>query len=310
VSLTVTPIAHGFSEPTDLAVAPDGRVLVAERVGRVRVVRDGQLVSAPVVSIPDVDSRGSGGLLAIALDPDFARAPFLYALFTASTGFQLVRFRVFGDTASDRAVILDRIGTSASRPFAALRFGPDRKLYLAIDDGGDPRAGGNLGSFSGKVLRLNADGTTPRDQMGGSPIFATDVHRPCGLDWDTSGTLWVVEPDVASAFVRDGAPLARGTLAARHRLASRTAATGLLVLRSDLVPQLKDNLLLGSAEGLLRARAQRPPLVFEPLFQSAVRAIAAAGDGEWYLATTDALTSVRVGPPNRTPSRAVRGDRR
>ena len=303
VQFTATTVVHGLSDVTDIAIAPDGRVFMAERTGNIRLVREGQLLSAPVLSVPDFDARDGRGALTIAVDPEFSHTRLLYALYTASTGFQLARFRVRGDVAADRAVLIDRLGVPAPEPGAALRFGPDGALYVAVDDGGEARDAGNLGSFRGKVLRMNPDATTPRDQMGGSPVYAIDVNQPRALDWDAGGNLWVLEPRRVSAFVRNGDGSTRGVLSARVSLTDDVHA-GMIVYPNTAIAELRGNLLVGAADGRgllrLRPRSDGGPVLREGLFQGlidGVRALASTEQGVVYVATADAL--IRVSTPSR-----------
>ena len=188
----------GLMSPTDMAVTPDGRLLVAERSGQVRVVRDGRLLNDPAVSLADAIGP-DGQLLAIALDPAFDRNGFVYTIYTApdrfgAPAFTLARFREVGDTLGDRAVLLDAAPASSSLPSAALRFGPDGKLYAAYDDGGDTRGSSDQTSMNGKILRLNTDGTTPADARGATPIYMGTFGSPVAIDWDPpSSTLWVAD---------------------------------------------------------------------------------------------------------------------
>ena len=308
IRLTATAIAGGLSDPTDVVVASDGRIFIAERSGRIRVVRDGRLLAAPVLEVPGFDARDGAGVLTIGLDPNFARTSLLYALYTASTGFQLARFRVVGDVATERAVLIDRLGPPSSQPSAVLRFGPDGALYLAIDDGDDVTSASNPGSFSGKVLRVNADATTPRDQTSASPVFAMEISRPSGLDWDGRGRLWVAEPGEVSGFSRDDPRASRAVRIARHRFPDETHGSGLAVYRNPLVPQLSDNLLIGASlgRGLLRVRLdvdrRRSIAQDEWLFRGVVgdvRVVLATAEGTIYLATTDTLVRVEARPSDR-----------
>jgi glucose/arabinose dehydrogenase len=188
----------GLMSPTDMAVAPDGRLFITERSGAVRIVRDGRLLSDPAVSLADA-MGADGQLLAIALDPQFDRSRFVYTIYTApdrsgASAFTLARFREVGDTLGDRAVLLDAAPAASSFPSAALRFGPDSKLYLAYDDGGDARRSQDPASLNGKVLRLNADGTTPSDATGSTPIYAGTFGSPVAIDWDPpTSTMWVAD---------------------------------------------------------------------------------------------------------------------
>src|SRR4029077_12032505 len=128
-----------------------------------------------------------GGLLSIALDPAFERTHWVYAIYTTASSasgapmFRLARFREGQDPPAARTVLLDDIPVSPIRPAASIRFGADGTLYIALDDGGSAGSAGDLGSFNGKMLRLNADGTTPADQA--SPVYSLEQRSPRGFDW-------------------------------------------------------------------------------------------------------------------------------
>jgi glucose/arabinose dehydrogenase len=214
-------VAAGLEWPTDLAFAQDGRLFVAERRGRIRIIRDGRLLSEPAVSLADT-LGAEGQLLALALDPQFERTRHVFAIYTELSRpgdrsgdrsgepmFTLARFREVSDTLGDRAVLLSGVPASSPSPAAALRFGPDGKLYAAFDDGGDARRSRDAGSLNGKVLRLNPDGTTPRDATGATPVYADGYLSPVALDWDpVTATLWVADRSAgASRFA-----FYRGTL--------------------------------------------------------------------------------------------------
>ena len=165
--------------PTAFASAPDGRVFVSERGGRIRILRGEALDPEPAVVIEEVvvTDTSEGGLLALALDAQFERTRLLYAVYTVlaregSRQFRLVRFREVGDRLGERVVLLDGI-PAGPRPSAALGTGPDGRLYVAFDASTRTGRTAALASYNGKVLRLNTDGTTPEDQRTG-PVFATD----------------------------------------------------------------------------------------------------------------------------------------
>ncbi len=196
------PVAEGLEAPTDLAFAPDGRLFIAERLGRIRIISGGRLLKEPPPWLGETAGANTQ-LLALTLDPLFARTHYVYAIYTAPArsgepAFTLARFREVSNTLGDRAV-----PASSPSPSAALRFGPDGKLYAAFDDGGDPRRRRDAASVNGKVLRLDADGTTPGDARGGTPVYAAGYGSPVALDWDPpTGTLWVADRAAgASVFV-------------------------------------------------------------------------------------------------------------
>ena len=254
--LVVTAAADGLEEPTNLAFAADGRIFIAERAGRVRIFRDGQLLPSPAATLPDVRATDRDGLLAIALDPDFERTQFVYVVYTAVSGFRLARFRAAGDVLSERVVLLDAIAPSARQPAASLRSGPDAKLYLGVDDGDVANAAGDLGSFGGKVLRLNADGTTPADQASGTPVFAMNVNRPRGVDWDADGALWIVENGLLQVVVADARRERRGQTVARYSLPEGTGASALSFYRAHLIPAFQGNLFIAGTDDRAILRLQ------------------------------------------------------
>src|SRR5438445_2133075 len=223
VQLHASTIAGGLDDPTDLSFASDGRIFIAERGGRVLVFRDGRLQPAPALTLSDATTENRQGLLAMAVDPAYQRNHFVYIVYTAASGFRLARFRGVGDTLGDRAILMEGVASRSARPAASLRFGPDGKLYAGFDDAGDALRAGDLGSFNGKILRLNADATTPADRAG-TPVYVANLNAPLGMDWDAGGaTLWVVE-DAASgsgkaqAVVAEDTRQRRGTAVRRYSL--------------------------------------------------------------------------------------------
>ena len=302
-------VADGLTDPTDLAFTSDGRIFVAERAGRVRVVRDGGLRPRPALTLDDISTAGEGGLLGIALDPGFERSRFAYVVYTTSSRsgaavFTLARFRESADTLAERAIILDGIPASPTRAAAAVRFGADGALYVALDDGGNARLAGDLGSFNGKVLRLNADGTTPVDQAAASPVFSSGHSSPRGFDWHpVTGTLWIADggPEesgrLSGVAAGDGRSK-RGTVQARYALRSPAGISAVAFYRGRLIPALRDNLLLAADEGRHLLRLQFDPeaptrvVSTERLLTDRVgplRVVAAGPDGAIYFCTPDAL---------------------
>jgi glucose/arabinose dehydrogenase len=313
VQLRLDVVADGLEAPTDIAFLPDGRIFVAERAGRVRVIRDGRLQAQPALLLDDVTPEDHGGLLSLAVDPHFDRSGLVYALYTTLSRrdapvFRLARFRAVRDTLGDRAVLLDDIEAS-SQAAASLRFGADGKLYAAFDDGGDPVAAGDLSSFNGKILRLNADGSTPDDQAAATPVYSYEHRSPRGLDWQpATGTLWIVDGGAqasarVTAVVAVGGRSKRGAVRVSYELPPPVGASALAFYRGGLIPSFRDNLLVAADEGryLLRIRfdAQDATRIVatERLLQDrvgGVRAVASGPDGAIYLCTASAL--VRLAP--------------
>lgn len=310
VGMRVELVADGLDHPTDLAFAPDGRLFVAESLGRIPIVRDGHLLPDPAVSLSEV-LGGNGRLLALAFDPKFVRTRYVFAIYTASSRsgglmFCLARFREVSGTLGDRAILLDGVPAS-SAPKASLRFGPDEKLYAAFDDGGDARRAGDLASWNGKILRLNSDGTTPADQAGLTPVYADGYRSPAGLDWDPrSATLWAADAAATGASqlravgsdpeLRAGKR--RGILRGAYALPLAAPPASVAFYRGRMFPAFAGSLFVASEEGhsLLRVRldpqASMPPVAIERLLQNRVgglRVVTIGPEGEIYFATATAI---------------------
>ena len=171
---TRTQIASGITGATAMEVAPDGRVLVCEQPGALRVVKDGALLTTPFLRI-GVDSEWERGLIGIALDPGFTRNGFVYLCYVAASPYvqhRISRFTARGDVGdpTSECVLFEgddqaKLGghTPAGHQGGAIHFGADGKLYIAIGDqtAGEPSQ--RFDTFQGKLLRLNADGSIPAD---------------------------------------------------------------------------------------------------------------------------------------------------
>ena len=308
IRLAVASLTAGLDDPTDFAVAADGRIFIAERAGRIRVFRDGRLQPGALV-IDDVVASGRRGLLALALDPDFERTGHVFAVYTADNGFRLVRYRAAGDTLGESATLLDGVDATLATPSATLRFGPDGRLYLGLDDSGDPSRPGDLGSFNGKVLRLNPDGTTPSDQAAGTPVYALNVNEPRGLEWD-GATLWVAESLRLQGLADAAASARRATAMVNYRLPAGIDPEGMLFYRGGLIPGLTGDLLVASAEGgaVLRLRFdannRRRIVSSEYLLYGAVgpiQGIAAGRTGVLYFCTMTELFMIAPDPGSSGP---------
>jgi glucose/arabinose dehydrogenase len=312
LELRVDVLAATFDSPTAIAPAPDGRVFVAEREGRVRILRNGALEREPAIVIYDVlmTAAGDGGLLALAVDPQFERTHFVYAAYTVSASqgtrqFRVARYREVNGSLGERVVVLDAV-PAAARPAVQLGVGPDDKLYVAFDAAGNGGRTPAQASYSGKLLRLNADGTTPQDQPSGLPFVASELQSPRGMDWQPStNTLWLADakrPGLEELRIINGTPQSRAGRA-RINLPAATGAASMAFYRGTLLAGLSGDLLVAAAEGhhLLRLRLdERDPtrvISSERLLQdvgSPVRAVATSSDGTIYAATDREL--LRIGP--------------
>ena len=299
IVLRVDLMAEGVSSPTAISPAPDGRLFVAERTGQVRTIRDGQLDSGPALTVADLFVSGEGGgMLSLALDPAFEKTHFVYVLdVTAETGapsFRLSRFREAGGMLAERAVLLDRVPAAPDRPAGSIAFGPDGKLYVALDDGGERGRAAQPGSFNGKVLRLNPDGTTPDDQPAGSPVYSLDHQSPADLDWDPASlSLWLADwrRRETDCLIAVRSPSSRGIDRRPFRLPMASGPTTLAMFRTSTVNSLQRNLFVASGDdgSILRVRVgdASPGVVSTERLtidqSSRVRVLEAGADGALYV---------------------------
>ena len=189
----------GFGFAVNLAFAPDGTMFVADKdAGEIRIVRDGELLDEPFVTLPVQVSVNETGLLGVAVDPDFPEEPWIYAYYTGTdVRNHLVRIRAEGDRGTEIQTLLDLLPATAGwHNGGDLAFGPDGKLYVAVGDGHDGARAQDPDDLGGRILRLNPDGSTPEDNPLGpdNPTFALGIRNSFGLCFDPeTGELWETE---------------------------------------------------------------------------------------------------------------------
>lgn len=205
--VTARTVARGLDHPWGLAFLPDGRMLVTERPGRLRIVDSAGVLSEPVAGVPTVYAQGQGGLLDVALDPRFADNHLVYLSFAEpgreGAGTAVARGRLAGGALQDVQVIyrqrpkLPGAGHFGSR----LVFAHDGTLFITQGDRQQYRAKAQqLDALQGKTVRINPDGTIPADNPfvrtpGAMPEIWSLGHRnqqAAALDPRT-GQLWTVE---------------------------------------------------------------------------------------------------------------------
>ena len=209
-NVTVETVATGLARPWALAFLPDGRILVTERPGRLRIVDSSGRLSEPLAGVPQVQAVGQGGLLDVAIDPDFAQNQLVYLSFSepgdgGTSGTSVARGRL-GDGRLENVQVIYRQQPkvrSGGHYGSRLVFSRDGKLFITQ---GDRQAGSfrgqaqQLSSGIGKIVRVNRDGTIPSD----NPFVGRSEARPeiwslghrnaqaAALHPET-GELWTVE---------------------------------------------------------------------------------------------------------------------
>jgi len=197
VRFRVETVLTGLEIPWSMNFAPDGRLFITERPGRVRIATLGGS-SELALTLDGVYAQGEAGLLGLALDPEFAQNRFVYLYYSATVPGgavnRIVRYREVNSRLGERVVLLDNIPAAQIHDGGRLRFGPDGLLYASAGDAADANLAQDVASLAGKILRLNRDGTTPRDNRFSSPVYTYGHRNPQGFDWHpTSGDLWESE---------------------------------------------------------------------------------------------------------------------
>jgi glucose/arabinose dehydrogenase len=197
-----TKIAEGLSNPTAMALAPDGRLFVCEQGGQLRVIENGSLLPTSFLTVP-VDSSGERGLLGVAFDPSFVSNHYVYIYYTvpapepgAHAHNRVSQFMANGNVKIGNEVILmeleDLSLTLTNHNGGALGFGLDQKLYISVGDNANSANSQMLSNRLGKILRINSDGTIPSDnpfvnQLNATPaIWAFGLRNPFSFAFQLS----------------------------------------------------------------------------------------------------------------------------
>jgi len=205
-------IAEGLDHPWAVALLPDGRFLVTERAGAMRIITRQGAVSAPLQNLPAVDARGQGGLLDVKLSPNFASDRMIYWSYSEPRGDQTNGTSVARARLSDDAtrlenvqVIFRQLPSWASRGHfgSRLMFDREGRLYVTLGDRqqNEPRElAQDNSTLIGKVVRINADGSIPADNpfVGQAnvrgEIWSTGHRNVQGADiHPETGALWTIE---------------------------------------------------------------------------------------------------------------------
>ena len=192
----VEVVATNLQKPWAMDFA-DTRIFFTEKVGRIRVIESDTLLEEPLANLRVADVI-EGGLLGLVLHPDFVNNHHLYVFYTYSEDDRLwnkvIRITESENKLVDALVILDKIPGAEFDNGGVIKFGPDNKLYVGTGDATDQHSAQDLQSLSGKILRLNDDGTIPSDNpFQDLPVFSYGHRNPQGMAWDKSGNLYVTE---------------------------------------------------------------------------------------------------------------------
>ncbi len=209
----VVTVAEGLVQPWSIAFLPGGDLLITERPGRLRIVRGGKLLPTPVTGVPEVAFENQGGLLEVALHPNFASNRFVYLTYAkrrpngAGNTTALVRARFEKDALTGVTQLFESVSTGRGHFGGKIAFDGKGHLFLTLGDRQVPPEGNleahpaqDLSNHHGKVVRLNDDGTVPADnpfvnRAGAKPEIWSYGHRNVqGIAIDpATGNVWTNE---------------------------------------------------------------------------------------------------------------------
>jgi glucose/arabinose dehydrogenase len=186
-------VTTGLEAPWGMAFLPDGTALVTERDrGRVlSITSAGQVEEAGTVE--DVAAAGEGGLLGVAVSPDFATDHFVYLYYTAASDNRIVRVRYDDGRIGGQELLVTGIPKGVNHNGGRIAFGPDGMLYAGVGETGDSSLAQDVGSLGGKILRITPDGEPAPGNPFGTRVWSYGHRNVQGLAWDDQGRMYATE---------------------------------------------------------------------------------------------------------------------
>jgi len=199
----------GLTHPTSMAFAPDGRLFICQQGGPLRVVKNGQLLASPFLTLT-VNSSGERGLLGIAFDPNFASNQYLYLYYTATTPAihnRISRFTANGDVVLSNSEMtlldLNNLTSATNHNGGAMHFGTDGKLYVSVGENATSSNAQTLSNLLGKMLRINTD---PANLIPADNPFVGTASGPNQAIWALglrNPFTFAVQPGTGRIFIND-----------------------------------------------------------------------------------------------------------
>lgn len=323
----IKTLASNLDTPWEILWGPDNMIWMTERGGKVSRVDPETGVVSEIISIADVAEVGEGGLLGMAIDPDFSANNFFYVAYnynTTSNNYheKIVRFTFnpANGKAGSPYILLDNISGANNHNGCRMIISPDKKLIFSTGDAQNTSTSQNLESLNGKILRMNLDGSIPQDNpLGNSLIWSWGHRNPQGMAWSPDGKIlyssehgpsnddelniivkggnygWpqvegFCDTNLETAFCRDS-----NTVEPIFAWTPTLAVAGIAFYDSDLIPELKNSLLVTSLKAgkLTQLRLDESGtevIESKDFFDRAygrLRDICISPDGKIYLATSN-----------------------
>lgn len=332
-SLDVKPIATGLQNPWGLAEMPNGNLLVAERAGNLRMVTPAGKISA-VTGLPKIEMKGQGGLLDLVLAPDFATSQKIYFSYTEASEGRNSTAVSYAQLKNDRLENVTRVFSQVPKVDSALHFGSrlvwakDGTLFITLGERYERKDDAQtLNNHNGKVVRINADGSVPKDNpfvntpnalpeiwslghrnMQGAAInpitgeLWSGEHGPQGgdeINIDRAGKNygWPVityGENYGGGKIGDGLIRKEGMEQPIHYWVPSIATAGFIFYTGNQFPEWKNNIILGALNGktLVRLVVDGDKIIHEErLFSKEIdqriRSVAQAANGSIYFVTDE-----------------------
>jgi len=274
-SYEIMLVADNLYVPWSIVFTDPDRMLVTERNGKLRVIRNGILSEKPLKVFEEVSSDGEEGLMGLALDPDYRENKFLYISYAYGSSdkmsVKVVRYKDEGDKLSDEKTIIDGLPAERYHAGCRLRFGPDGRLYITTGDAGERKLAQDINTLYGKILRINPDGTIPADNpFPDNPVWSYGHRNPQGIDWyPGTDILYSTEHgpsgfdgpgggDEVNIIVKGGnygwpvvshRETKEGMISPVLEFTPAIAPASGMFYRSDSIPQFKNNYFFGCLRG-------------------------------------------------------------
>ncbi|MEP6512922.1 MAG: PQQ-dependent sugar dehydrogenase [Parafilimonas sp.] len=327
--ITAKVLVHNLSYPWEILWGPDNFIWFTERPGKISRVNPANGSVTPLLQISEVKSRGEGGLLGMALHPDFTHHPYIYAAYDYEKDGdykeKIVRYTYNGKKLINPIILLDNINAGGIHNGCRLLISSDLKLFITTGETGNQSYAQNINAVNGKILRINLDGTIPADNpFPNNPVWSYGHRNAQGLVF-VNGSLFSSEhgPDsddeinLIEKGRNYGWPTVKGfcnnddekTFCNAHNVKEplyawtpTLAVCGLDYYNKDLIPEWKNSLLLCTLKGSklvqLKLNSSHSAIVSVTEFFSGeygrMRDICISPDGKVYLCTSNGSNDVMV----------------